>query len=259
MHQGRKRPGEDWRLAGPGAARGHLSRRVLGAARLDSREVIDLKAARQDPDRYRAALARRGAAKDFDALLAADASWRVHTERAEALRAAQKSLVQGQAGTRRDRAAARTRRRVGRRRQSRAGAGRPASGTICSPGSRTCPIATAADGMDEEDAQLVRDLGRAAEVRLRAARHARRSALGPRLDRHGQGGAAVRLPVRLPDRRRRAGRDGAVPVRHRQADRPGFPARAAADPGRRAVPCTAPASCRPRSPTSTTWRRTTST
>jgi seryl-tRNA synthetase len=52
--------------------------------------VIDLKTARQEPDRYRAALARRGAADDFDALLAADARWRELTERTQALRAGQK-------------------------------------------------------------------------------------------------------------------------------------------------------------------------
>ena len=52
--------------------------------------MIDLKAARQEPDRYRAALARRGAAEDFDALLAADARWRELTERSESLRAEQK-------------------------------------------------------------------------------------------------------------------------------------------------------------------------
>jgi seryl-tRNA synthetase len=57
--------------------------------------VIDLKAARQDPGRYRAALARRGAADDFDALLRADAAWRGLTERAEALRAEQKRLSRG--------------------------------------------------------------------------------------------------------------------------------------------------------------------
>jgi len=57
--------------------------------------VIDLKAARQDPGRYRAALARRGAADDFDALLRVDAAWRELTERAEALRAEQKRLSRG--------------------------------------------------------------------------------------------------------------------------------------------------------------------
>ena len=51
--------------------------------------MIDLKAARQEPDRYRAALDRRGAAADFDALLAVDARWRALTERAESLRAEQ--------------------------------------------------------------------------------------------------------------------------------------------------------------------------
>jgi seryl-tRNA synthetase len=37
--------------------------------------VIDVKAARQDPDRWRNALARKGAAEDFDALIEADRSW----------------------------------------------------------------------------------------------------------------------------------------------------------------------------------------
>ena len=63
------------------------------AARLTG--VIDLKAARQEPDRYRAALARRGAADDFDALLAADARWRELTERTESLRARQKKASKG--------------------------------------------------------------------------------------------------------------------------------------------------------------------
>ena len=38
--------------------------------------MIDLRAARNDPDRFRAALARKGAAEAFDALLAADERWR---------------------------------------------------------------------------------------------------------------------------------------------------------------------------------------
>jgi seryl-tRNA synthetase len=57
--------------------------------------VIDLKTARQEPDRYRAALARRGAAEDFDALLAVDHRWRELTERAERLRAEQKRSSKG--------------------------------------------------------------------------------------------------------------------------------------------------------------------
>ena len=38
--------------------------------------MIDLKAARSDPDAYRAALERKGAGEAFDALLAADEHWR---------------------------------------------------------------------------------------------------------------------------------------------------------------------------------------
>ncbi len=57
--------------------------------------MIDLRAARQEPDRFRAALARRGAAEDFDALLAADRVWRELTERAESLRAEQKKSSKG--------------------------------------------------------------------------------------------------------------------------------------------------------------------
>jgi seryl-tRNA synthetase len=37
--------------------------------------VIDIKAARADPDAWRAALARKGAAEEFDALIEADRSW----------------------------------------------------------------------------------------------------------------------------------------------------------------------------------------
>src|SRR6476659_5929423 len=38
--------------------------------------MIDLRAARNDPDGYRAALARKGAAETLDSLLAADERWR---------------------------------------------------------------------------------------------------------------------------------------------------------------------------------------
>jgi seryl-tRNA synthetase len=48
--------------------------------------VIDLRAARNDPDGFRAALARKGAAETFDALLAADEHWRSLVPRADELR-----------------------------------------------------------------------------------------------------------------------------------------------------------------------------
>ena len=52
--------------------------------------MIDLRAARADPDRFRAALARKGAAEAFDALLAADERWRALVPRVDELRSRQK-------------------------------------------------------------------------------------------------------------------------------------------------------------------------
>jgi seryl-tRNA synthetase len=52
--------------------------------------MIDLRAARHDPDTVRAALARRGAAEAFDELLAADETWRALVPQVDELRAKQK-------------------------------------------------------------------------------------------------------------------------------------------------------------------------
>src|SRR3989440_12155420 len=52
--------------------------------------MIDIRAARNDPDGFRAALARRGAAAAFDALLTADARWRELVPQVDELRAQQK-------------------------------------------------------------------------------------------------------------------------------------------------------------------------
>jgi seryl-tRNA synthetase len=52
--------------------------------------VIDLRAARSDPDRFRAALARKGAGEAFDELLAADERWRELVPQVDELRARQK-------------------------------------------------------------------------------------------------------------------------------------------------------------------------
>jgi seryl-tRNA synthetase len=52
--------------------------------------VIDLRAARADPDSFRAALARKGAADRFDALLVADERWRALVPRVDELRGRQK-------------------------------------------------------------------------------------------------------------------------------------------------------------------------
>ncbi len=52
--------------------------------------MIDLRAARNEPDRFRAALARKGMAEELDALLAADARWRELTQRVDPLRSRMK-------------------------------------------------------------------------------------------------------------------------------------------------------------------------
>jgi seryl-tRNA synthetase len=119
--------------------------------------VIDLKAARQEPERYRAALARRGAAKDFAALLAADARWREHTERAETLRAAQKRSSKGKPSPEEladlrqlaaEHAAATEEQAHAARERDELLARIP-----------NLPDPTAADGMDEDDAQLIKTWG----------------------------------------------------------------------------------------------------
>ena len=52
--------------------------------------MIDLRAARNDPDAFRVALGRRGAAEAFDELLAADERWRELVPQVDELRAKQK-------------------------------------------------------------------------------------------------------------------------------------------------------------------------
>jgi seryl-tRNA synthetase len=120
--------------------------------------VIDLKAARQEPDRYRVALTRRGAAEDFDALLAADASWRSHTERAEALRASQKKSSKGRPPSPEQIEELRQlKEELAAAEADQATAARERDDLLAKI--PNLPDPTAADGMDEEDAQLVRTWG----------------------------------------------------------------------------------------------------
>jgi seryl-tRNA synthetase len=119
--------------------------------------VIDLKAARREPERYRAALARRGAAADFDALLAADASWREHTERAETLRALQRKLSRGKPD---EDQLAELRQLKDELAQAEADQARAATDRDALLARiPNLPDPTAADGMDEEDAELIRSWG----------------------------------------------------------------------------------------------------
>jgi len=120
--------------------------------------VIDLKAARQEPDRYRAALARRGAAADFDALLKVDTRWRELTARAESLRADQKKSSRGGPPTPEQRDE--LKRLAAELTQAQADlehAGRERNALL--DRIPNLPDPTAADGMTEEDSQVLREVG----------------------------------------------------------------------------------------------------
>ena len=58
--------------------------------------MIDLKAARNDPETVRAALGRRGAGEAFDELLAADERWRALVPRVEELRRVKAELKEAE-------------------------------------------------------------------------------------------------------------------------------------------------------------------
>ncbi len=120
--------------------------------------MIDLKTARQEPERYRAALARRGAGADFDALLAADAGWREHTERAEALRATQKKSSKGKPPGPDELAELRQlAAELAEATQEQADAAQARDALLARI--PNLPDPTAADGMAEEDAEVVRVWG----------------------------------------------------------------------------------------------------
>jgi seryl-tRNA synthetase len=57
--------------------------------------MIDIKAARSDPETWRAALARKGAAEDFDALIESDQAWRAANTRVDELRAERRPAAKG--------------------------------------------------------------------------------------------------------------------------------------------------------------------
>ena len=120
--------------------------------------MIDLKAARQEPDRYRAALDRRGAAADFDALLAADARWRELTERAESLRAEQKRFSRaGPPGPGQLAELKRLAAELDQAQADLAHADHERNALLARI--PNLPDPTAADGMAEEDSQVLREVG----------------------------------------------------------------------------------------------------
>ncbi len=119
--------------------------------------MIDLKAARQKPDYFRAALGRRGAAADFDELLAADRRWRELTERTERLRAQQKRSSKGTPNADELAELRRLKDELAAAEAELVAAGEKRQALL--DRIPNLPDPTAADGMAEEDAVLVRSWG----------------------------------------------------------------------------------------------------
>jgi seryl-tRNA synthetase len=130
------------------------------ARRLRLNRVIDLKAARVHPDVVRAALARKGCEELFDELLRADEEWRELNTQVDELRARQKikgkptpeqleelNRIKPELKALEDR-----RREVDERRQH-------FLDRVPNP-----PDATAPDGWDEDDAEVLREVGTPGDV-----------------------------------------------------------------------------------------------
>jgi seryl-tRNA synthetase len=120
--------------------------------------VIDLKAARKDPERFRAALARRGAGEDFDVLLAADSRWRELTEQTERLRAVQKRSSKGAPSADELAELRRLKEELAAAESALANAEHERQSLLDRIPNLPDPMA--ADGMAEEDAVVVRTWGR---------------------------------------------------------------------------------------------------
>ena len=212
--------------------------------------MLDLKLIRSDPERVKAALARRGAADEVDELLALDARRRELLPEIESAQAERKTLSKqiGEAKQRGEDAEDADRRGAGaegddRGGQGRAGARSRPSSSGSPPALPNLPDPDAPDGMTEEDAVVAPRGRRAARVRLRAARPPR-DRHRARPDRHGERGAQrLRLALRLPQGRPGAARAGAGPLRDRAGPRRGPRAGGAAGPGPRRGRSTGPASC----------------
>ncbi|WFG43033.1 serine--tRNA ligase [Pseudonocardia alni] len=119
--------------------------------------MIDLKAARQDPDTFRTALSRRGASADFDALLEVDARWREATDRVGGLRAAAKQRPKGKPTPEQVEQFKQEKEELRAAEDALAAADVERSELLARI--PNLPDPTAADGMAEEDAVTVRTWG----------------------------------------------------------------------------------------------------
>ena len=172
--------------------------------------MIDIRAARSDPDAWRAALDRKGAGDAFDELMAADRVWLDLVPQVDDLRG--RTKLKGKPTPEQIEELRTVKEQLGRLEESLASAAARRDellSIVPNP-----PDPTAPDGFTEEDASGPPGW-RAAAVRVRARDH-----LEARVDRHGEGCAhsGSRFAYRLArPAGRRAGRAGALPVRARRS------------------------------------------
>ena len=117
--------------------------------------MIDIRAARHDPDGYRAALARKGQAELFDELLEADARWRELETRATDLRA--QTNLKGKPTPEQLEVVKRVRQELKQVEEEHAAAAKTRDellAVVPNP-----PAADVPDGFTEEDAEVVRVVG----------------------------------------------------------------------------------------------------
>jgi seryl-tRNA synthetase len=117
--------------------------------------MIDLRAARADPDRFRTALARKGAAETFDEMLVADERWRSLLPGVDELRARQK--LDGKPTPEQLESLARVKEELRALEQELAAAEAERDGLLAEVPNPPDP--SAPDGDSEEDAEELRRVG----------------------------------------------------------------------------------------------------
>jgi seryl-tRNA synthetase len=131
--------------------------------------MIDIRAARSDPDGFRAALARKGAGEAFDALMEADAAWRSVNARVDELRARRRPSGKGKPSPEEleQLNAVKAELREAEEELARAGERRQALlDRIPNP-----PDPSAPDGLTEEDAVELRRVGEPRELGFQPRDH----------------------------------------------------------------------------------------
>jgi seryl-tRNA synthetase len=117
--------------------------------------MIDLKAARADPDRFRTALGRKGGAEAFEEMLAADARWRALVPKVDELRA--KQNIKGKPTPEQLEELARVKEELRGLEEALAGAEAEREGWLAQVPNPPDP--TAPDGDSDEDAEELRRWG----------------------------------------------------------------------------------------------------